>query len=100
MGWNRDNFFAFYPYYNNPYSKEVQGPPTMQYNYEEGNMSTERKEADVILKRKRGVVDKLHERRQERMDKGRRQEATTAGLAGQKKYTQYNQQSNGSCVIM
>ena len=88
------------PYYNNPYSKEVQGPPTMQYNYEEGNLSTERKEADVILKRKRGVVDKLHERRQERMDKGRRQKATTAGFAGQKKYTQYNQQSNGSCVIM
>ncbi|CAJ1952270.1 unnamed protein product [Cylindrotheca closterium] len=90
-------------YHNNPYSKDVQGPPTMQYNYEEGNMSTDRQEADVVLKRKKGVVDKLHERRQERMERsnGRpRQQPTTGEFAGQKKYPQYNQQSNGSCVIM
>ncbi|KAL3940417.1 MAG: hypothetical protein SGBAC_005049 [Bacillariaceae sp.] len=90
-------------YHNNPYSKDVQGPPSMHFKYEEGNLNTEREEADVILKRKEGVVGKLHERRIERMEKnskGRSQQATTGGFAGQKKYPQYNQQSNGSCVIM
>lgn len=93
-------------YKNNPYSKEFQGPPTMQFNYEEGSMSAERQEADVVLKRKRGVVDKLYERREERISAMSRrrgqngQQPMTGGFAGQKKYPQYNQQSNGSCVIM
>lgn len=86
-------------YYKNPYSKGLQGPPTQQFNYEEGSVSTERKEAKVTLKRMRTSVDKLHERRQNRVDKQQREEPAPI-FQGQKVYPQYNQGSNAACVLM
>jgi molecular chaperone DnaJ len=85
-------------YYKNPYSKGTQGPPTAQYNYEEGNMSTEKAEAKVVMKRKQTVVDKLHERRQERVEK-KTEGVAEPTIPGQRPYVQYNQQS-ASCILM
>ena len=52
-------------YFKNPYSKADQGPPSQEYNYEEG-YGADVAEAKTVLKRKQGVVNKLHERRHER----------------------------------
>eukprot|EP00980_Cylindrotheca_fusiformis_P017392 scaffold5395_cov126-Cylindrotheca_fusiformis.AAC.12 len=82
-------------YHRNPYSKEVQGPPSQQYNYEEGTMSTDRNEAKKVLKRRRTVVDKLHERRQERMEK----QEEKLMYQGQKLYPQYNSQSSSASFV-
>lgn len=81
-------------YYKNPYSKATQGPITQVYNYEESD------EADKVLKRKKGVVDKLHERRKERQQKEFDKDGPIT--PGQKIYTPLNRQSNqdSSCVVM
>lgn len=86
-------------YHKNPYSKEPQGPLTQQFNYEEGAMSTERSEAKVVMKHRRSVVDKLHERRQERVEK-QQDEQPAPIFQGQKVYPQYNQGGNTACVLM
>ena len=89
-------------YYKNPYSKAPQGPLTQQYNYEEGNISArnDRKEARTLLKHKRTVVDKLHERRQDRYEK-EKDDLGDPIIPGQKVYTRYNQQStDNGCIIM
>jgi molecular chaperone DnaJ len=87
-------------YGKNPYSREVQGPPTIQFTYQEGYLN-EAGEAKTVLKRKEGVIDKLHERRKERYDK-QKQDAPTPIIPGQKIYEPLNQPSGSSegCTIM
>jgi curved DNA-binding protein CbpA len=87
-------------YYKNPYSKDLQGPPTTRFNYVEGStMSKERNEAKFVQKRQRTVVDKLHDRRKGRVDKEKKEEPAPI-FKGQKVYPQYNQESNEACVLM
>jgi curved DNA-binding protein CbpA len=80
-------------YYKNPYSKADQGPPSQQIQYEESYIG----EAKTVIKRRETVVSKLHERRQERIDR----EVVEAAPAypGQGVYQPFNQQ-NASCQIM
>jgi curved DNA-binding protein CbpA len=95
----------------NPYSKASQGPPTQEYQYEEGYVD----EHQTILKRKRGVVSKLHERREERYkrqeeaEKERRQSFSSSSAAiipGQKVYKPFNASSTATesdgagCIVM
>jgi curved DNA-binding protein CbpA len=80
----------------NPFSKAQQGPPSQAYKYEEGYTD----EAKTKLKRKQGVVSKLHERRQERMEKEEADKLKPA-FPGQKTYKPLNEQSSESaCLIM
>lgn len=93
----------------NPFSKAAQGPPTQEYRYEEGYVD----EHQTILKRKRGVVSKLHERRQERYSREeaeRSEQQSTIIVPGQKVYQPFNQQRHnnggggnddaGGCIVM
>jgi curved DNA-binding protein CbpA len=88
----------------NPYSKASQGPPSKEYTYEEGYVS----EAKTVMKRKAGVVSKLHERRQERYEREEQEKAermSTVIFPGQKVYEPFNRQSvpndaGLACVIM
>lgn len=90
----RKNHYGSNSYFKNPYSKAAQGPPTQQYQYEESYIS----EAKTVLKRRETVVNKLHERRQERMEKEAVQ--TPSPFGGQRMYPQYNQQNHDACQIM
>lgn len=77
----------------NPFSKAKQGPsPPPQFNYEESYIA----EAKTVLKVRKNVVDRLHERRAERMEEA--QPAHEKG-AGPRYYTPYNQ-ANTACTIM
>lgn len=91
----RKNHYGSNSYFKNPYSKAQQGPPTQQYQYEESYIS----EAKTVLKRRETVVNKLHERRQERMEKEAVQ-TTSPFSSGQRIYPQYNQQNHDACQIM
>ena len=82
-------------YHKNPYSKEYQGPIIPEYKYDENDAA----EAKTILRQKKNVVDKLHGRRKERLDR------ETVGkpvpsIPGQRIYEPLNQQSSESCTIM
>lgn len=119
---NNNHGYGSNPYFKNPYSKADQGPPEQQqyYQYEEGYID----EAKVVLKRKAGVISKLHERRLERYQKeeDERQEqyrtvVTNNNIpAGSRMYVPLNQQplsssssssssttiadGSGGCVVM
>jgi curved DNA-binding protein CbpA len=75
----------------NPYSKASQGPLSQEYTYEEGYVS----EAKTVMKRKAGIVNKLHERRQERYELDEQHKAerrSTVIIPGQKVYEPLNRQ--------
>lgn len=88
----------------NPYSKATQGPPVQHYMYEEQKGSLN--EANDIMKRKSGVKDKLHERRQQRYAKMQAEEDAKSQpvVPGQKVYKSFNEQpfegGGGGCSIM
>lgn len=89
-------------YFKNPYSIEEQGPPRMHWEYEEGYID----EAKSVLKSKKGVVDRLHERREQRIAKAveRAEQQASAAFAtqypsGPRQYTAYNETDAG-CTIM
>lgn len=90
----RKSHYGQNSYFKNPYSKADQGPPTLQYQYEESYIS----EAKTVLKRRETVVSKLHERRQERMEKDAVR--TDPVYPGQKVYQPFNQQGQDACHIM
>jgi curved DNA-binding protein CbpA len=81
-------------YFKNPYSAQDQGPP-LEYEYKESNMT----QAKTVLRRKKGVVDKLHERRVERQEQEKGDKAEPI-VPGQRMYEPLNQQSSDSCSIM
>mmetsp|Transcript_21397 Transcript_21397/g.59511 ORF Transcript_21397/g.59511 Transcript_21397/m.59511 type:complete len:248 (+) Transcript_21397:379-1122(+) len=77
----------------NPYSKAAQGPASHDYEYEEGYIS----EAKHVMKRKKGVVNMLHERRKQRLQFQEEREHTTAAAISEP----FQQQSTvGACNIM
>ena len=86
------------PYFKNPYSKADQGPPSQQYQYEEGYID----EAKTVLKRKSGVINKLHERRLERMASEEADIAAThhGPIAQERIYEPLNQQPAQGCSVM
>jgi hypothetical protein len=67
-------------YFKNPYSTTDQGPP-LEYIYKESNMT----EAKTVLKRKKGAVDKLHERWVERQEQQKGDKAVPI-VSGQRMY--------------
>ena len=82
----------------NPYSWEQQGPPSQQYKYEESYVG----EAKTVIKRRENIVHKLHERRQERMERESKVQASsssTSGHPGQRIYHPFNQ-GEAACQIM
>jgi hypothetical protein len=87
-------------YFRNSYSREVQGPPTIQFTYQEGYLN-EAGEAKTMLERKEGVIDMLQERRKERYEK-QKEDAPTPVLLGQKIHEPMNQPSGSSegCTII
>jgi curved DNA-binding protein CbpA len=101
-----NNSYSNNPYFKNPYSKAEQGPPSQQYRYEEGYID----EAKLVLKRKAGVVNKLHKRRSERYlkeDEERQEHYRTVSknIPGSRIYTPLNQQplssdATSGCVVM
>lgn len=83
----------------NPYSKAQQGPPTSEFDYEESYIS----EVKQVMKRRRGVVNMLHERRRERLESQKNE----IGNRNQPSYdpftTQQPEKSTavvGSCAMM
>jgi hypothetical protein len=93
------------PYFKNPYSKADQGPPSQHYQYEEGYID----EAKTVLKRKSGVINKLHERRLERYEREEQHKqevmnaATNNGTIPRDRrvYEPLNQQTQGAgCTVM
>lgn len=89
------NAYKQNPYFKNPYSRAEQGPPSQQYHYEESYIS----EAKTVLKRRENVVSKLHERRQERIER-EAMETVAPSYPGQKVYQPLNHQNSGTCQIM
>jgi molecular chaperone DnaJ len=79
--------------FRNPYSKADQ-LPAKEYEYDITNGN----EAKTILRRKKGVVDKMHERRSERQEEQKGDQAVPI-IPGQRMYEPLNQQSE-SCSIM
>lgn len=80
--------------FKNPYSKAVQGPPSQHFKYEESYIS----EAKNIMKRRETVVNKLHERRRERI---KRHNADDSSMdPGKNVYQPFSQQSEAICAIM
>jgi curved DNA-binding protein CbpA len=87
-------------YFKNPYSKAEQGPPKMHWEYEEEYIS----EAKTVLKSKRSVVERLHERREQRYAKEaeraeQQQQHSNPAFASQSRYTPYNE-TDAACTIM
>jgi curved DNA-binding protein CbpA len=84
----------------NPFSKAEQGPsPAPQFHYQESYIA----EAKTVLKIKKNVVDRLHERRDKRIMEEEQQQqqeppAHNKG-AGPRHYTPYNQ-AKAECTIM
>jgi curved DNA-binding protein CbpA len=82
----------------NPFSKAEQGPsPAPQFHYEESYIA----EAKTVLKIKKNVKDRLHERRAERIREEQQQQAPAGHDqgAGPRYYTPYNQ-AKAECTIM
>jgi len=91
-------------YWENPYSKASQGPPSQEYSYEEGEYVDEHQ---AVLKRKRGVISKLHERREERYQRQQKEQKDqpAPNVPGQKVYEPFNsrqpsQGQDAACVVM
>lgn len=74
----------------NPYSKATQGPESNAYEYEEAYIS----DAKQVMKRKKGVVNMLHERRRQRLQF--QEERVQAAV-----HEPFNQQNvQAACIIM
>jgi len=81
----------------NPYSKADQGPPDAGYEYEEAYISNDAKQ---FIKRRKGVVNMLHERREQRLQFREQQTKAAATTTQGWKSEPPDENIQAACTIM